>query len=140
MQNQEPVEEVKPIPKVYSYFDLLQFESPNKYSGFGKMVISNKASAPKYGFGTADRQKQAKVFQSKALSKTFVGKNILLFTLLKNLFLCKIIKERQLKFMHILLRMYLTIKKHPNGDLDNFLEILSTQAANMIFMKDRMLM
>lgn len=75
MQNQEPVEEIKAVPKVYSYFDLLQFESPNKYSGFGKMTISTKPSAPKYGFGTADRQKQAKVFQSKALSKTFVGKH-----------------------------------------------------------------
>lgn len=73
MQNQEPVEEIKAVPKVYNYFDLLQFESPNKYSGFGKMMVSTKPSAPKYGFGTADRQKQAKVFQSKALSKTFVG-------------------------------------------------------------------
>ena len=74
MQNQEPVEEITAVPKVSSYYDLLQFESPNKYSGFGKMVVSHKPSAPKYGFGTADRQQQAKVFQSKALSKTFVGK------------------------------------------------------------------
>ena len=74
MQNQpEQTEEIKPVPKVYSYFDLLQFESPSKYSGFGKMVVSTKPSAPKFGFGTAYRQQQEKVFQSKALSKTFVG-------------------------------------------------------------------
>ena len=75
MQNPEQTEEVKAIPKVYSYLDLLQFESKEKYSSIGRMLISTKPSAPKYGFGTADRQKQAKVFQSKELSKTaFIGK------------------------------------------------------------------
>lgn len=45
------------------------------YSSIGKMRLSAKATAPCYGFGTADRQKQAKIFQSKELCKTqFVGK------------------------------------------------------------------
>lgn len=41
------------------------------------MIDSKKDTAPKYGFGTADRAQQAKVFQSKELAKTgFVDKNI----------------------------------------------------------------
>ena len=44
------------------------------------MINSNKQTAPKYGFGTADRKKQAKVFQSKELSKTaFIGNFKILF-------------------------------------------------------------
>lgn len=76
MQNPEQPEEVpKSPPKVYNYLDLLQFESKEKYSSIGRMIDSTKPSAAKYGFGTADRQKQAKVFQSKELSKTaFIGK------------------------------------------------------------------
>jgi len=39
------------------------------------MKVSNKTTAPMYGFGTSDRQKQAKVFHTQELSKTqFVGK------------------------------------------------------------------
>ena len=34
----------------------------NLWGGFGKMYNSKKITEPKYGFGTADREKQAKVF------------------------------------------------------------------------------
>jgi len=39
------------------------------------MTLSTKQTAPAYGFGTSNRQKQAKVYQDEELSKTqFVGK------------------------------------------------------------------
>jgi len=74
MHQQEEGE--KPVQKrVYSYNDLLEFKNPNLYSSIGKMTVSSKPTAPQYGFGTADRKKAAKVFQSKELSTTqFVGK------------------------------------------------------------------
>jgi len=60
--------------KVYTYQDLIQFQSSEVYSSIGKMRVSTKSSAPAYGFGTADRKQQAKVFTSKDLCKTqFVG-------------------------------------------------------------------
>jgi len=81
MHQQEEGE--KPVQKrVYSYNDLLEFKNPNLYSSIGKMTVSSKPTAPQYGFGTADRKKAAKVFQSKELSTTqFVGRFINLWTL-----------------------------------------------------------
>lgn len=35
--------------------DLLEFENKQIYSSFGRMIDSKKDTAPKYGFGTADR-------------------------------------------------------------------------------------
>lgn len=69
-------EEEKPIEKkIYNYNDLIEFQPEDLYSSIGKMKVSTKSTAPAYGFGTASRQKQAKVFQSQELSKTqFVGK------------------------------------------------------------------
>lgn len=74
MHHQE--EEEKPVvKKVYTYQDLLEFQNLDMYSSIGKMRLSAKATAPAFGFGTADRQKQAKIFQSKELCKTqFIGK------------------------------------------------------------------
>jgi len=74
MHHQE--EEEKPVvKKVYSYQDLLDFQSLDNYSSIGKMQLSSKVTAPVYGFGTGDRQKQEKIFQSKELCKTqFLGK------------------------------------------------------------------
>jgi len=74
MHHQE--EEEKPVvKKVYTYQDLLEFQTIDMYSSIGKMQLSSKTTAPCFGFGTADRQKQAKIFQSKELCKTqFVGK------------------------------------------------------------------
>ena len=64
-------EDEKPVqPRTYNYEDLLQFQGDNLYSSIGKMQVSSKPTAPAYGFGTADRKKQAKVFQSKDLCKT----------------------------------------------------------------------
>ncbi|EAS00318.1 sperm-tail PG-rich repeat protein (macronuclear) [Tetrahymena thermophila SB210] len=72
----DKVEEEQAPPKIYTYIDLLKFENPEIYSSFGKMRLSHKTTAPKYGFGTADRNKQAKVFQNKELAKTnFAGKS-----------------------------------------------------------------
>jgi hypothetical protein len=68
MSNQEEEKIVQ--PQVYSYDDLLQFQNHQLYSSIGKMTNSKKPTAPSYGFGTADRKKQAKVFQSKELCKT----------------------------------------------------------------------
>jgi len=75
MHGQEEAE--KPVvKKVYGYSDLMEFQDPNLYSSIGKMKLSHKPTAPQYGFGTADRKKQAKIFQSKELCKTqFVGMN-----------------------------------------------------------------
>jgi Uri superfamily endonuclease len=54
--------------------DLIKFENPERYSAFGKMKLSTRPSAPIFGFGSADRTKQAKVFQSKEMAKTeFIG-------------------------------------------------------------------
>ncbi|EGR29290.1 hypothetical protein IMG5_159370 [Ichthyophthirius multifiliis] len=73
---QESKEQVQVPTKIYTYQDLLNFESAEIYSSFGKMRLSTKLTAPKYGFGTADRQQQNKVFQNKELAKTnFAGKS-----------------------------------------------------------------
>jgi len=76
MQNNQHLDdEEKPVEiKVYNQQDLLQFQNPNMYSSIGRMVLSSMTSAPTVGFGTADRKKQGKIFQSKELSKTqFIG-------------------------------------------------------------------
>jgi len=69
-------EEEKPVvPKTYNYGDLVEFQPQNLYSAIGKMTLSTKNTAPAYGFGTSNRQKMAKVFQSDELAKTqFIGK------------------------------------------------------------------
>lgn len=77
MQNNQHLDEdEKPVEiKVYTQQDLLQFQNANMYSSIGRMVLSSMTSAPTVGFGTADRKKQAKIFQSKELCKTqFIGK------------------------------------------------------------------
>jgi len=76
MMHHQQDEEEKPVEKkIYNYNDLLEFQPGDLYSSIGKMKLSTKNTAPAYGFGTASRQKQAKVFQSQELSKTqFVGK------------------------------------------------------------------
>jgi hypothetical protein len=73
---QQPEEERKPVEKkVYSYNDLLEFKNPQVYSSIGKMQLSQRQTAPSFGFGTSSRAKQAKVYQDEALSRTqFVGK------------------------------------------------------------------
>lgn len=54
----------------------MKFETAEIYSSLGKMRLSQKITAPLYGFGTADRNKQAKVFTNKEMAKTsFAGKN-----------------------------------------------------------------
>jgi len=75
MHHHQQEEEEKPvIKKTYNYSDLHKFQNDNMYSSIGKIVNSEKPSAPSYGFGTSDRKKQAKVFQSKDLCKTqFMG-------------------------------------------------------------------
>jgi len=73
-QYQQEEEEKPVVRKVYTQRDLLDFQPPNMYSSIGKMNLSQKPSAPIYGFGTSDRKQQAKVFHSKELSTTqFVG-------------------------------------------------------------------
>ena len=69
----------KPVlAKTYNYQDLAAFQPDNLYSSIGKMQVSTKTSAPAFGFGTSNRQKQAKVFHSEELSRTqFVGTKIL---------------------------------------------------------------
>ena len=69
-------EEEKPVEKKnYEYKDLLQFQSGSIYSSVGKMLLSTKTTAPNFGFGTSNRQKQAKVYQSEELSRTdFIGR------------------------------------------------------------------
>lgn len=74
MANPEEGEKVV-LAKTYDYHDLQGFQNQNTYTSIGKMQVSNKTSAPSYGFGTSSRQKQAKVYQSEELSRTqFVGK------------------------------------------------------------------
>ena len=68
----QPVDDKKAPepPKKYTINDLIQFESPETYSAFGKRVVSSQKTAPKFGFGTSDRAAQAKLFLSKELSMT----------------------------------------------------------------------
>jgi len=74
MHHNEEEEKVV-VPKTYGYEDLIEFEPQNLYSAIGKMTLSTKHTMPAYGFGTSNRQKQAKVYQSDELSKTqFIGK------------------------------------------------------------------
>ena len=53
----------------FDYLALLQFETPNKTSTFGKVPTSDIKSSPQYGFGTCDRDKAKNVFLSKDLAK-----------------------------------------------------------------------
>jgi len=62
-------------PKTYTIKDVVNFENNDIYSAFGSMQLSSKTTAAKYGFGKAEREKVAKVYQSKAHSRTqFIGK------------------------------------------------------------------
>lgn len=63
-------EAANPIQTRYTYRDLIQFENPQAYSSIGKMLLSIRATEPAYSFGSASRDKQQKVFQSKEMSKT----------------------------------------------------------------------
>ena len=65
---------VKVVPPQFGLNDLMAIENQDHYSGFGKMVLSKLATNAKYGFGKAIREKQEKVYQSKALVKQqFMG-------------------------------------------------------------------
>jgi len=58
----------------YDITDLKKFENTKRFDSVGKMTESTKPTQPSYGFGTADRQKQGKIYQSPELSKTqFLG-------------------------------------------------------------------
>jgi len=73
MQPGEEVQ-VQNVNKTYDYGDLLEFEDLGYISSIGKMRLSQNITAPKFSFGTATREKQQKVFQSKELSKAqFLG-------------------------------------------------------------------
>ena len=76
MQEDEENKKKAPSPpKTYTIKDVVSFENNDIYSGFGAMQLSSKGTAPKYGFGKAERDKVAKVYQSKAQSKSqFIGK------------------------------------------------------------------
>ena len=67
-------EEVVHIKKSYTYQDLLKFQNPDIYSSIGKMKVSTMRTEPSMSFGTASRDKQQKIFQSKELCKSqFIG-------------------------------------------------------------------
>ena len=62
-------------PKEYTINDVVNFESNDIYSSFGRMALSNVETRPKYGFGKQDRNRQQKVYQNKHLCKAqFIGK------------------------------------------------------------------
>ena len=42
--------------KIYTWKDLLKFESRQMYSSIGKMVVSQKGTKPMFSFGTATRK------------------------------------------------------------------------------------
>ena len=75
MDDEEQKKKAPSPPKTYTIKDVVDFENDQIYSGFGQMHMSQKATAPKYGFGKAGRDKQQKVYQSKAQCKSqFIGK------------------------------------------------------------------
>lgn len=75
MDDDENKKKAPSPPKTYTIKDVVDFECNDIYSAFGRMNMSKKPTAPKYGFGKADRAKMAKVYQSKAQCKSqFIGK------------------------------------------------------------------
>jgi len=63
------------VPATYTMRDLIDFEDNEIYSGFGRMNLSNKPTAPRYGFGKAHRNDGEKVYFSKKHCKAqFLGK------------------------------------------------------------------
>ena len=74
MDKEEQEKKPEP-PKTYALRDIVDFEKSDAYSSIGKMILSHKPTAEKYGFGTASREKQQKVYQSKELVKAqFIGR------------------------------------------------------------------
>lgn len=47
----------------------MKFENPQMYSSFGKMYTSDRLQAPRFGFGTAERQARSKLYQNKDIAK-----------------------------------------------------------------------
>ena len=42
--------------RVYNWKDLLKYENKQIYTSIGRMVLSNRRSKPRYGFGTSTRK------------------------------------------------------------------------------------
>ena len=58
MQEDEENKKKAPSPpKTYTIKDVVSFENNDIYSAFGSMQLSEKETAPKYGFGKAERDK-----------------------------------------------------------------------------------
>ncbi len=115
MQNNQHLDdEEKPVEvKIYNQQDLLQFQNANMYSSIGRMVLSSMTSAPTVGFGTADRKKQAKIFQSKELCKTqFVG---IITIFCRFIYINLQEKHLQALIMKFVIVTNSTILKIPNG-------------------------
>ncbi len=77
------LENLQKTTKNYDYLSLIQFESPNKDSSFGKMPLSSIKSSPIYGFGSCDRDNTKKLYLSKDLSKQSLGNSFLTIKPLK---------------------------------------------------------
>lgn len=73
---EEEVKKKEPTPpKTYTMKDLVDFEDNDVYTAFGRMNLSTKPTAPKYGFGKAHRNDGEKVYFSKTHCKSqFLGK------------------------------------------------------------------
>jgi len=53
----------------HDYLALIQFETPNKNSSFGKVPTSDIKTSPQYGFGSSEREKAKNLYLSKDLAK-----------------------------------------------------------------------
>lgn len=75
-RNDEDKKKELPVaPETYTMRDLIDFEDGDTYSAFGRMNISTKPTAAKYGFGKAHRNDGEKVYFSKKHCKAqFLGK------------------------------------------------------------------
>lgn len=75
MDGEDKKKKAPPAPKTYTLKDIVKMDDFDAYSSIGKMVISQKPTAEKYGFGTSTRKQRDKAYQSKALVKSqFIGK------------------------------------------------------------------
>ena len=61
----DQTEQKKEEQKTYTYQDLIKFSNTEIYSAFGDVKESKKPSAPKYSFGTSNRDAEPKKFHSK---------------------------------------------------------------------------
>lgn len=69
MAQAKPEEKKKEKTRTFSPKDIAVMLGGNEpLSSIGKMIVSNKTSAPSYGFGTSDRDKETRRFLSKELS------------------------------------------------------------------------